>query len=323
MAFQGRIVGMLTSLKNRLLQLGPESPLLLFAFRLQAKMHGIRMNVADGKILLTRGQQKMILSGQHPIFVPFAVHSWTMFFDDIVGETRDGQTVLDFSVPGLHRYRKTGLSFHFPSFAEDDCMDAYTAAYSPKSGDIVWDVGAHAGATAYFLAQMVGPEGKVYAFEPDETGYEFLVRNIELHQLSNVIPVKAALSATTGTATFCMDGTMGAGLSDSLQYISSENTKTVETLSLQDACERFGSVPNYMKIDIEGAELNVVESSLDFLRSHPINLAIESNHVVNGTLTSGPLDRILGEAGYRVWSSDKYGQRFTWAQPAQRQQQPN
>jgi len=36
-------------------------------------------------------------------------------------------------------------------------MDAYTHGYAPQPGDVVWDAGAHAGATAYFLAQMVGP----------------------------------------------------------------------------------------------------------------------------------------------------------------------
>jgi precorrin-6B methylase 2 len=51
---------------------------------------------------------------------------------------------------------------------EEDSMDAYTAAYRPQPGDVIWDVGAHAGATSYFFAQMVGPAGRVYAFEPDE-----------------------------------------------------------------------------------------------------------------------------------------------------------
>jgi FkbM family methyltransferase len=308
---------MLGSLKNRLLQLGPDSFLVFLAFRLQALMHGVQMKRVDGRILLMRDHQKMILNASHAIFVPFAVHTWTIFFDGLEGDERDGWTILDFSQPGLHRYRKTGLSFYFPSFAEDDCMDAYTAAYSPKLGDVVWDVGAHAGTTAYFLAQMVGPEGKVYAFEPDETGYEYLLRNLEMHRLSNVIPVKAALSSTTGTANFCMDGTMAAGLSETLQFSSSANNKVVETLSLRDACERFGSVPNYIKIDIEGAELDVVASSLDFLRTHPIHLAIETNHVVDGKLTAGPLDRMLSEVGYRAWSSKKYGQSFSWAQPPQ------
>jgi FkbM family methyltransferase len=52
--------------------------------------------------------------------------------------------------------------------------------------------------TAYRLAKMVGPTGRVYAFEPDETNFEYLLLNIEMHGLSNVTPVKAALSDKTG-----------------------------------------------------------------------------------------------------------------------------
>jgi hypothetical protein len=133
--------------------------------------------------------------------------------------------------------------------------------------------------------------------------------------LKNVVPVKAALSGTTGTATFCMDGTMCAGLSDSLAFTNSKRTVEVETLSLEDACERFGSVPDYIKLDIEGAELSVVAGALEFLRCHPIHLSIESNHIVEGRLTSGPLDAMLSATGYRAWSSDEFGQRFTWAVP--------
>jgi hypothetical protein len=89
----------------------------------------------------------------------------------------------------------------------------------------------------------------------------------------------------------------------------------VETLSIEDACERFGSVPEYMKVDIEGAEVAVVSGALEFLRNHPIHLSIESNHVVDGRVTSGPLDAMLSGAGYHAWSSDSFGQRFTWAVP--------
>jgi FkbM family methyltransferase len=284
-------------------------------FRLQAAVSGVSMHVADGRISLTRGQQRIVLGKRDVISVPFAVHEWDRFFETLEGEVRGGMTVLDFSEPGLHRYRQHGVSLYAPSLAEDDSMEAYTSGYAPQAGDVVWDVGAHAGLTAYFLAKMVGPSGKVFAFEPDETNYEFLLRNIEMHGLVNVTPVKAALSDKTGTASFCMDGTMSAGLSDTLSYSDAKNMRVVETLSLTDACERFG-VPNYAKLDIEGAELSVVASSVEFLKVHLIHLSIESNHIVDGKFTAGPLEELLSGAGYRAWSSDKYGQLFTWAEPA-------
>jgi FkbM family methyltransferase len=307
----------LSGAKNYLLQLGPNSRALHMAFRLQAALHGISIKMTGESISLTSPGKEMILNRRNLICVPLAVHEWKSFFTTLEGEERDGRTVLDFSRPGLHRYRRGGLSFYFPSMAEDDSMDAYTASYQPKEGDVVWDVGAHAGMSAYYLAQMVGPTGKVVAFEPDASNFEFLERNIEMHQLSNVTPVKAALSDTTGTAMFFMDGTMSAGLSDYISYTAAAKSVEVQTLSLRDACEQFGGAPNFIKMDIEGAELTVIESSLDFLKDHGIHLSIESNHLVNGALTSGPLDALLNKAGYRAWSSDEFGERFTWAQPPQ------
>jgi FkbM family methyltransferase len=311
----GKFLAILSRLKERLLQAGPRSVVLLQVFRLQAALHGISMRVWEGRISLLRGRRAIVLGARDVIGVPFAVHEWDKYFDTLEGEVVDGRTVLDFTRPALHRYRKRGLSFHAPSMAEDDSIEAYTAAYRPQAGDVVWDVGAHAGLTTYFLAQMVGPAGRVYALEPDERSYEYLLRNIELHRLSNVTPVKAALSVRTGTATFCMEGTMSAGLSDYLSYSAGAGGSVVETLGLEDACRRFGSVPSYIKLDIEGAELSVVETSIDFLKDHPIHLAMESNHLVDGQFTSGRLERLLGSVGYRAWSSDKYGQVFTWAEP--------
>jgi FkbM family methyltransferase len=306
----------LNGVKHRLLQAGPESLMLRTAFQLQAAARGFSMHVASHGISLVRGRHEMMLNRKQLIFVPFAIHSWETWFETIETRPCRGRALLDFSTPALHRYRKSGLSFYFPSFAEDDCMDAYTAAYRPQPGDVVWDVGAHAGMTSCLLAQMVGPRGLVYAFEPDEVNFQYLLRNLGKHRLANVIPVKAALSGRTGTANFCMDGTMGAGLCDSLSYSPAEHCREVETFSLPDACAYFGAVPDFIKMDIEGAEVSVIAAALRFLRSHPVQLSIETNHRVDGRPTSGVLDVMLSAAGYRAWSSDRFGQRFTWAVPS-------
>jgi 16S rRNA C967 or C1407 C5-methylase (RsmB/RsmF family) len=142
---------------------------------------------------------------------------WDLLFDTVIPEMQGNDAVLDFSQPGLHRYKKSGVALWSPGLVEEDSMDAYLAGHQPQPGDAVWDIGAHAGATSYFFAQMVGPSGRVYAFEPDDLSYSYLVRNIELHQLQNVIPVKKALAKATGKAKFSMDGTLGAGLADYTQ----------------------------------------------------------------------------------------------------------
>jgi len=285
------------------------------ALRMHGLGHGYRIEFANDAITLRKADREMILNKAQYVQVPIMMACFNLFFDTVEGQAVEGRTILDFSKPGLQRYRKSGAAFYFPSVPEDDVMDAYTHGYTPQPGDIVWDAGAHAGATAYFLAQMVGPSGKVYAFEPDQNNYNYLLRNIELHKLHNVIPVKKALSGSSGTAEFCMDGSMSAGLTDYLTYSEKNKFKKVETVSFADACAEFGEVPVYVKMDIEGAEVVTVQRAREFLKAHPVNFAIESYHPVDGELTWKPLEELFSSIGYEVWSSDKFGFMFTWAKP--------
>ena len=129
-------MSIIIALKNRLLKAGPKSRLLLQSFRIQAALNRISMRVADNRICLARANREVILGIRDVISVPFVVHEWDQFFQTLEGQQHDGRTTLDFSKPGLHRYRKCGLSFYAPSLAEDDSMDAYTAAYAPRLGDV-------------------------------------------------------------------------------------------------------------------------------------------------------------------------------------------
>ena len=162
---------------------------------------------------------------------------------------------------------------------------------------------------------MVGPAGRVYAFEPDERTHDYLLRNIELHKLENVIPVKKALAENTGKALFSMDGTLGAGLADFTQCPDKQKVREVETLSFADACREF-EIPAFVKMDVEGAEVAVIAGALSVLKENPIHFAIETEHRVHGEYTSVPITRMLSEIGYKAWSAPFAGQQFTWGEPA-------
>ncbi|HJZ97200.1 MAG TPA: FkbM family methyltransferase [Candidatus Solibacter sp.] len=279
----------------------------------KARVHGFRLTFSDAAITIRRGGQALSLPFSHFVEVPITLECFDDFFRSVEPQQREGLLVLDFSTPGLHVYRRGGIAFHFPGVPEEDSMDAYTHWYRPRPGDVVWDAGAHAGATTYFLSQAVGDAGRVYAFEPDEVSFEFLLRNIAAHKLTNVVPVNKALTDKTGTVTFQSDGTLSAGIKDYLLYADRGTSVKVPAISLPDACEEFGGVPNYVKMDIEGAELAVIEGAREFLKRHPIHFAIESYHPMDGDFTYKALDRIFPTLGYEVESSAQFGQMFTWA----------
>jgi FkbM family methyltransferase len=302
------------SLRERLLRLGAAHPLLRFSIRLQARRNGFEFVESEGRLALSKDHRQILLPESHYPVVPSVVHIWDLIFETVEPEIKGETAVLDFSKPGLHRYRKSGVSLWSPGLVEEDSMDAYTAVYQPQPGDVVWDAGAHGGVTSYFLSQMVGPAGKVFAFEPDDHTYEYLLRNIELHKLENVVPVKKALAGKTGTAPFSMDGTVGAGIAGFVQCADKQKVREVETISFADACSEFG-IPTFVKMDVEGVEADVIQGALPFLKEHPVRLAIETEHRIDREFTSVPITRMLTEIGYSVSSSSIDGVRFTWAEP--------
>src|SRR3989344_3364089 len=55
-----------------------------------------------------------------------------------------------------------------------------------KRGDVVLDVGANIGYYTLLFAKLVGPEGIVFAFEPDPTNFSILKKNVETNNYTNV-----------------------------------------------------------------------------------------------------------------------------------------
>ncbi len=296
------------AIKNYLVNLGPRNVLVQNALRIHARRKGFQVKFPASGIQISRKDCRLVLNDQQYVQVPLMMECFDLFFETIKPQLHDHVRVLDFSKPGLHEYTKTKLSFEFPSVPEDDVMDAYIKEYVPKEGDIVWDVGAHAGATAYFLSRMVGPSGRVYAFEPDESNYGYLLKNIEMHRATNIIPIKKALSGSTGRTTFNMDGTMSAGIHEFLVYSGSDTLTSVETITIEDACNELGNIPHYVKMDIEGAEVAAVEGSAKFLERHNIRFAIESYHRLGETYTHTLLDALFPKIGYKVQSGPYCGQ---------------
>src|SRR5436190_6684482 len=65
-----------------------------------------------------------------------------------------------------------------------------------KSGDCIWDVGANRGMFSMFFSKHVGPEGRVYSFEPEARIFRDLEANIRLNEAANTSPMRIALGRT-------------------------------------------------------------------------------------------------------------------------------
>lgn len=268
-------------------------------------------------VRITRGSRSILLAPAHDIYAPTMLEH----FDTYWGAVRDTDGVVDFSRPSFHIYRHNGLGFWMSSMPEEpDAIDGYLVEGKPNAGAVVYDIGANTGVTTYHLSQLVGPTGRVVAFEPDPTSYEMLGRNVLRHRLENVTTVQAAVSDRDGVAEFNADATLGATLSAVVNRNGKTRTAEVPTITLASAFNAYG-VPSFIKMDIEGAEIEALEAARPVLRQYRPRLAIDTHHrrggwlggVLSGAYTTAEVARILSACGYAV-HSDQYGGFWTtWA----------
>ncbi|MGH7448831.1 MAG: FkbM family methyltransferase [Longimicrobiales bacterium] len=130
------------------------------------------------------------------------------------------------------------------------------------AGATVLDIGAHVGYYTLLASVLAGAGGRVCAFEPDPMNHAFLRRHIALNHLGNVAVENVAVSDRGGTASFAFGTGSGTGRLDA------GGTLAVRTVRLDDYCRASGLAPGFLKIDVEGAELNVLRGAAEVIGSH-------------------------------------------------------
>jgi FkbM family methyltransferase len=295
--------------------LGGSNPVVLFFTRRLCRHTGVNLNVRDGALELIKGNRVMRIPFKHFGYAPSLAGRFDLYFSLVKPVTREGLSVVDYSVPRLQTLAVSGLQFEMSSFPEEEgAAAAYFRRYTPRAGDTIFDIGAHCGVSAYHFSKAVGPSGKVIAFEPDSLNHSLLLRNIQRHNLSNVTAVRAAIGGTRGQAAFNSEGTQGSGLSRHFGRPSFCKTEIVDVMTLDDAFNRW-DVPDLCKIDIEGAEIETLAAARERLRRQRVPLALDTSHVVNGTRTQFEVERILKAIGYATESLEIDGFMNTWAIP--------
>jgi FkbM family methyltransferase len=140
-----------------------------------------------------------------------------------------------------------------------------------RPGDVVWDIGANVGLFAMAAASCAGRDGKVVCFEPDTTLVAILRRNAALHRstVAEIIVVNAAVAGRTGIRQFniatrsrAANALAGYG---SVNVGAIAESHAVVTLSIEDSLSWLPA-PNVVKIDVEGAEVEILRSGSLLLR---------------------------------------------------------
>ena len=162
-----------------------------------------------------------------------------------------------------------------------------------RAGDVALDVGANLGAHTLPMAQLVGPGGAVFAFEPQRILFQTLCGNVALNELTNVHALPVALGRAAGRAKVPALDYHGArnfgGVS--LAGAQGEDVPVLTLDQLEVAKARL------IKIDVEGMELDVLAGAKATLaRCRPI-LYVENDRAEKAEALVAQLQ----EDGYRMW----------------------
>jgi FkbM family methyltransferase len=155
----------------------------------------------------------------------------------------------------IFRYNDIQITYppiHYPFLIEVYVLDIYRSNLLNK-GDVVLDLGAGVGDFSVLASKKVGPAGKVIAVEPDPETYDLLEVNITNNNCMNVISLNTGVASSSGIRSITFRGRNYSFQVNTLRHL----------LQIQGIQDKI----NFIKMDIEGFETEVIENSLDIIKN--------------------------------------------------------
>ncbi|MBV8810932.1 MAG: FkbM family methyltransferase [Acidobacteriaceae bacterium] len=189
-----------------------------------------------------------------------------------------------------------------PAFEFRRLIDQFEHRHRIKPGEVVIDAGAFNGILMSIFGLQVGPTGRVVAFEPDALNREKTLSNWKLNgSPTHVEVIPAALWDCETEIEFCERGALG---SSAFWDGPGGHKITVRTTTLDQVVRARGlQRVDFVKMNIEGAEIKALHGADETISRFRPCFAISSDHFVDGDSlrgerTCGPVEEMLRGRGY-------------------------
>lgn len=258
----------------------------------------------NGRLILTKGGRFIVRL--HPrtanrVFVRNHFRKWCVR-DELVVLTRE---VFRMAV-SPHDYASYGIYFYGDY---DPAMTMLLKAYIRESSTC-WDVGTERGWFSLLMAKAVGPTGRVDAFEAFPPNFARLCDNLALNGFAWVQAHNVAVSSRSGRMWFVppsdnVTHNMGylndCGGVGYLTQNAQPGAIDVKTTTLDEHASEAGtSSLDFIKIDVEGAEVAALQGARETIRRFRPKMAVEYNRetALRAGTSMEELDELLDSYGY-------------------------
>lgn len=180
------------------------------------------------------------------------------------------------------------------------------------NSSIIWDIGANVGAYSLLMGKKINEKSNthIYAFEPEAANYHSLNTNIRINGLENKISaLSLAISNTSKVGEFFLSAievgsathSLNMPVSEGIPYTSKFRQATL-AVSGDDLLNLFKiPAPNYLKIDVDGHELEVLMGMDAVLKSSSLkSIVIE----IAQWVSLGRVERLLESYSFAIESKE-------------------
>lgn len=182
----------------------------------------------------------------------------------------------------LNFFKHKGYWYHGKN-REKNTMNTFARLIN--AGDTVVEVGGHVGYISLYFSKLTGEKGKVIVFEPGENNLPYIENNVKSRK--NITIVKKAVSEKTGTVSFFIDNLTGQNNSLNQEYEGFKHNQksaftdtgyrevTIDAITLDEYVKTNNLKPDFVKIDIEGAEVLALRGMQNLLATVSPKMMIE------------------------------------------------
>lgn len=229
----------------------------------------------------------------HPFKNYIVGHYWGWFCKPRVWVRYDETSIISVSLRDYIQQR-----IFFDGYYERTLVDWMKSHLRPV--DVFWDVGANVGAISLVAAKLCR---QVVAFEPDKRSAALLGDNMTANGVSNVVLVPKALGAAAGHAVLHAGPPNNSGMSSVVnQPERTLGFAPVAVVRADDVVREPGILsPTVVKIDVEGAEHEVLTGAQAILASRNVRaLIFEDRMLAGGEPANRVVVELLKDAGYDI-----------------------
>jgi FkbM family methyltransferase len=173
-----------------------------------------------------------------------------------------------------------------------------------RANSVFYDVGANVGFLTVLGARLVGPHGKVYAFEPVASNAAYVRMNARANGFAQVEVIEKAVSNRSGQGQLNLANYSGGAALASVEAPPDANgSQAVDLVTIDEAIARDGlEPPGVVKIEVEGAELEVLQGMEATAKQYRPVVVVEVDAAEIGALQrkQAACNQWLREHGYQV-----------------------